>query len=113
MTKERALAPKKREPRLKLKAHSREELLSQVKRMASELDRLKERSLRTRHGGESWKIDSSGYFIWGHYRKADDDVPIEVLEKLFANGHKRLKSHNDMINQLVMTNPGKSVAGQP
>lgn len=100
---ERALTTKERKPKLKLKPYSREELLSQVKRMAEELDKLSMRNLSTRYDDSSWKY--VGRFYQDGYRKEDDEAPLQVLERLVVNGQKRLKPYHDMINHIVMTNP--------
>lgn len=103
---EQALKPRERKKGLKLEAYSREELIYQVKRMAGELKQLNMKELKTKHDGESWEFEeNNNCFICGYRRQDDDDIPIEVLKRMVANGQKKLKSYHDMIDHLVVSNP--------
>lgn len=107
-TLERALSSKGRKPRqdLSLKpALSKRELWDEALRLGREMDHIYSRNLWVRCQGATYRV-RYGELLTGCYKRVDiDEAHYEVLERLVANGRKRLKNYHDMVNQVIQECP--------
>lgn len=106
---EKALSPKGRQPRQNLtptSSLSKQALLDEAINLASDVQAIYSRDLRTRHAGVSYRIRnrfvSAGYY---HALKIED-VPRQVLQRLVTNGRRLCKNYYQIIDRVVQLNPG-------
>ena len=84
---------------------SKQQLLDEAVKLASDVNHIYSRRLSTRVAGKSYYIDS-GDLYQGGYRRQSEDVPLQVFEQLVANGKRLLKDYHEITEQVIQMNPG-------